>query len=222
MLYIVLYKVNNHALTAFTLVAKSNKYVIIESLFIRTTDILEYWRFMTTGIVALSFAKRAIEPNPVNVRLANITDEVDDELQSIGEQTIVVAQWEIARALPTPPHLIVGQDAATNTDRNGKPYLDSKDVLEAAFELFRAAGVKRVVVVANPFLHMHAVKSMVRKADFKVDSFSTPWVGFDSDQLNVQWWCKGPVRFMSYLALQVFGKLIGKNFHGIWEKPHPH
>ena len=177
---------------------------------------------MPVGIVALSFAKRAVEPNPVNKTLAAITDSVVDEAQQRGEQTLVVVQWEIAKALDLPPNLTVTQADATNRDRNGKPYLDSADVLNKAFELFRAHGVQDVVVVANPFLHKPAVEGMIRKAGFNVLKHRMPAVGFDNHPENLQWWCKGPIRFVSYLALQVAGKAVGKDFHGIGEKSSAH
>ena len=173
---------------------------------------------MPTGIVALSFAKRAQEPNPVNEALAIYTDTAIDEAQQQGEQTIVVSQWEVALALPSRPNLIVTQDDATNVDRNGKLYLDSADVLKKAFEVFRAQGVNQVVVIANPFLHQSAAEALVRKAGFSVLTNKMPWVGFDNSQQNLQWWCKGPIRFVFYLALQVLGKLTKQNFHGIGEK----
>ena len=178
---------------------------------------------MLIGIVALSYAKRAKEPNPVNDKLAYVTERVDDELQASGELTIVVTQWEIAKSkyLKTRPQLIVTQDDATNRDRNGRLYLDSQDVLNKAFELFRANGVTAVLVVANPFIHLQAVESLVKKAGFKVVKHKMPSVGFDNSPENVQWWCKGPIRFVIYLAINVFGKLTKQNFHGIGEKPLP-
>lgn len=176
----------------------------------------------STGIVALSFAKRAVEPNPVNRKLAQLTDSVDDELQSGGELTVVVAQWEVALGMATPPYLIVTQADATNRDRNGKPYLDSQDVLNKAFNVFRAAGITSVIVVANRFLHKQAAERLVKKAGFEVDSYRGGDVGFDNSPLNLQWWCKGPIRFVSYLLIQAVGKVLHKNFHGIGEKPHPH
>jgi hypothetical protein len=177
---------------------------------------------MPSGIVVLSYAKRAREPNPVNIRLARATDAIDDEAQQIGEQTILVAQWEVALALPTKPYLIVTQEDATNLDRNGKPYLDSQDVLDKAFEVFRNFDITDVIVVANPFFHLQAAQSRVKKAGFNVLKHKMPWVGFDNSPLNLQWWCKGPIRFMTYLGIQVLGKLTKQNFHGIGEKPHPH
>lgn len=177
---------------------------------------------MPTGIVALSFAKRAHEPNPVNVKLAQITDDLDDRLQQMGEPTVVAAQWEVALGLSTPPQLVVTQEDATNLDRNGKPYLDSQDVLNKAFKLFRAYGITEVAVVANQFLHRQAAESLVKQAGFTVYEYKAARVGFDNSRLNLQWWCKGPIRFMIYLGLQVIGKLTKQNLHGIGEKPHPH
>ncbi|MNJ05097.1 hypothetical protein D3C73_1662060 [compost metagenome] len=50
--------------------------------------------------------------------------------------------------------------------------------------------------------------------EFRVDR----WIGFDSSRNNLQWWCRGPLRFLSYVAIQVTGKVIGKDFHGIGER----
>jgi hypothetical protein len=173
---------------------------------------------MTTGIVALSYAKRAKEPNPVNVKLARITDAFDDEAQSIGEPTIVVAQWEIALALPAKPYLIVSQEDATGLDRGGKPYLSTQDVLDKAFEVFHDFGITDVIVVANPFIHLQGAKSIVKRAGFNVMNYKMPWVGFDNSPLNLQWWCKGPARTLIYAIIQAFGKMTKQNFHGIGEK----
>ena len=173
---------------------------------------------MATGIVALSFAKRDKEPNPVNRRLAGITDEIIEKYQDDSKMLVVVAQWEIARALVEQPDIIVHPENAT-TKGNGKRYLDSQDVLDKAFEEFRLQAVSDVVVVANNFIHRGVVESMVRKAGFTVLKENIRSVGFDRSSQNLQWWCKGPIRFMTYLGIQAFGKVIGKDFHGIGEKP---
>lgn len=185
---------------------------------------------MPVGIVALSFAKRAKEPNPVNVKLARITRHIGDDLLQRRKSSVVVAQWEIAAGMKeyvgaaTQPTLIVTQQDATNKDRNGKPYLDSQDVVNKAAELFHERGITDVIVVANRFLHLQAARKLVKQAGFNVltKDFKVSRVGFDNSPLNLQWWCKGPVRFMAYLGIQVIGKMTGQNFHGIWEKPHPH
>lgn len=177
---------------------------------------------MPVGIVALSFAKRAEEPNPVNKKLADIVDELDNRIQEMGDQTVIVSQWEVELAMTAMPVLIVSQEDATNVSRNGKPYLDSQDVLNKAFEEFRAAGVTDVAVVANQFLHQQVVEKMVTEAGFTVFKYKSKNVGFDNSRLNLQWWCKGPIRFVTYLGIQVLGKLTKQNFHGIGEKSHPH
>lgn len=177
---------------------------------------------MSVGIVALSFAKRAVEPNPVNIKLAEVADNFDEQAFQDDNPALMIAQWEVALALPYAAHLVVNQEDATKKDRNGKPYLDSEDVLEKAFIEFRKYGITDVIVVANPFLHLQAAQAIVKKAGFTVVKYKVPWVGFDNDQRSLQWWCKGPIRFIAYLAIQVVGKLTKQDFHGIWEKPHPH
>lgn len=179
--------------------------------------------FMTTGIVTLAFAKRVVEPNPVNIKLAAITDAIDDELQQGGEPTVIVVQKEIELGikhlrLETNLRRVVGQEDASNKDRYGNLYLDSMDVLKVAFEEFRAEDITDVIIIANPFLHLPGAKALAKKAGFSVMVYKIPRVGFDKSPLNLQWWCKGPIRLLTYLGLQVIGKLTRQNLHGIGEK----
>lgn len=167
------------------------------------------------GIVGLSYGKRDIEPSPVNRKLAIQLIEIVGALRS---PIVTVAQWEIAkhvatydRFVPTPIDRVVDKKADGS-------YLDSKDVLEAAFEEFRAKDVKLVIVVANPFLHLAHVRKMVERAGFTVLATKMESVGFDNSPLQLQWWCRGPIRSIFYAGLQVIGKLTGINFHGIGEK----
>lgn len=176
---------------------------------------------MATGVIALAFGKRAVEPNPVNKRIAAITDQVSAELKRTEKGTFVVSQHEVADGQHSRPNLVVTQRSATNTNRRDELYLDTQDVLREAFTPFRENGIKEVIVVANPFLHLQAARSMVESAGFEVIRYEIPRVGFDNSPLNAQWWCRGPIRFVSYLGLQLVGDAIGKNFHGIGEKPIP-
>lgn len=177
---------------------------------------------MPIGIVVLAFAKRVREPNPVNMRLAEIANALDKWIAvNEGVRTIVVAQHEVVLALRNPPALVVTQTDATNVSRKGKPYLDTQDVLNKAFREFRANGVAKVAVVANDFLHRRAAESIVRQAGFEVMQYNAPKVGFDDSPLNLQWYCRGPIRFMAYLGIQVLGKVLKQNFHGIGEKSPP-
>lgn len=182
------------------------------------------------GIVALSYGKRAprYEPNPVNRKLGDQVIRLIDEYWSNTEArkldprpVVTVAQWEIAKRVERESHLFWRSpfplDRVVNLKEDGS-YLDSKDVLEAAFEEFRAAGVKQVIVVANPFLHLGHVRKMVEAAGFEVLRVEIKPVGFDNSPDQLQWWCKGPVRSIFYAGLQVIGKLTSINFHGIGEK----
>lgn len=177
---------------------------------------------MAIGVVALSFAKRreALEPNPVNIALAKITKDISEELNDFGDQTIVVAQWEIARQLEADgrsPDLTVTQ--ADASWHNGVRYVDSLDVLNKALGLFESYGVTEVVVVANPFFHLGQVQKIVRGSGFTVlTKHKIPWVGFDNSPHNLQWWCKGPIRFLIYGVLVTIGDKIGQDYHGIGER----
>lgn len=178
------------------------------------------------GIVGLSFGKHAVEPNPINQKLAEDLDRQAKHMVFVdghfaGEKPVVIAQWEIAKASTYDDMTVVDQRDATNVDRGGKSYLDSQDVLNVAFAEWRAKRVTDVIVIAHPFLHKPAVEKMVRQAGFNVIKHRVPFPGFDNSPDALQWWCKGPIRFVAYLVIQVVGKVLNKNLHGIGEKPTP-
>jgi len=181
---------------------------------------------MATGVVVLSFAKRSEnkEPGPVNIKLARATATIVDDLTSMGEFAILVTQWEVAKQLavdnePT-GYVVTPQDASIKP--NGQRYLESEDVLSRAYDEFRKYNIDEVIVVANKFLHLQAVQKSVRSAGFTVIKTSLPWVGFDPSSENLQWWTKGPIRFIAYLAILVVGKLTKHSFNGIGERQTPH
>jgi hypothetical protein len=175
------------------------------------------------GVIALSFAKYSEkkEPNPVNIKLANVVESIVDDIEAFGDDTFVVAQWEIARQLEwdnRPAQLVVTLWDASIKD-GGRRYLDSADVVRKAFTFFREQGITDVVIVANPFLHLSAVRKMVENAGFTViRDHKVPPVGFDRSADNLQWWCRGPFQLVAYLVLQVFGKLTRQNLHGFGER----
>jgi len=181
---------------------------------------------MTTGVVALSFAKRSEqdEPGPVNKRLARAVTAIIDELNAGGEDVALVTQWEIAKQLTRdgePVGFVVNEKFASTTSGNQR-YLSSSDILEVAYDLFRMTDVHDVVVVANPFIHLQVARKMVKSAGFTIMKAKLPWVGFDPSKQNLQWWTKGPVRFVSYLAVQAIGAITRRTFNGIGERqPQP-
>jgi hypothetical protein len=146
------------------------------------------------GLVVFSFALRGEnrEPNPCNVRLAAAVEHI---IRHENDRVLVVAQWEVARALPG--WICVTQVVEPYTDGS---YLDSEGVWTKAAEAFEAAGVEVVIPVAQPFLHLTKIKQLVRQSGFKLDKRHIGWIGFDKQSL--QWWTRGPVRTLVYALLQ--------------------
>lgn len=149
----------------------------------------------TIGVVVFSFALAKNEPNPCNRRLAKITTKIVLGATKIGT-AILVAQWEVALGLHgVKPELIV--------NRIADEYLDSEDVMERASECFKNHNITKVIVVANPFLHLYKCKKLAKQAGFEVLKQKIPWVGFYRDSL--QWWTRGPMRLFLYAILQAIG-----------------
>ncbi len=147
------------------------------------------------GVVAFSFGLRDPdqEPNPCNRRLAGATARI---VQQSPGPVVLVAQWEVARALPpTMPVHVVG-------DPPGGGYLDTERVWQAAAPVLRRAGVRRVMAVAQPVLHRAKVHRLIKADGFEPLHAPVGWIGFDSSGLNRQWWTRGPLRLVLYALLQ--------------------
>jgi hypothetical protein len=196
---------------------------------------------MKIGIVALSFGKPSSRARYdfVNAHLstyAAVAHEIVTNKKLLGQdgdarysdnvQTVVVAQQEIAHFLSElhgdEINIRVVTDAHATHKKSGRVYLDTQDVLNEAFRQFASEGVHEVIVIAHPFIHAWAARRLVKKAGFIEHQFriDAP-IGFDSSQDNLQWWCRGRLRFLAYLAIQAAGKAIGKDFHGIGEQYDP-
>ncbi len=191
---------------------------------------------MKIGIVALSFGKVSQHArfDLINYRLSSYTAAAHelvttkqplgagDEAQYTGDiQAVVVAQHEIARYLQEfhTFDVKVVTSAYATPKGNGQLYLDTQDVINEAFRVFREEDVREVIVIAHPFLHAWLARRLVKQMGFINHEFRVDRrIGFDSSQDNLQWWCRGPLRFLTYLAIQVAGKAIGKDFHGIGER----
>ena len=190
---------------------------------------------MKIGIVALSFGKvdRRTAVDPVNNTLSSYVREANNQittwsLTSRGDtrhsgytETLVVAQHEVAAYLSGDPelNLRIVTDAHATRKGSGRIYLDSQDVLNEAFRIFRKEDIYEVIVIAHPFLHSWMVRRLVQQAGFIIHPFKVGRdVNFDSSRNNLQWWCRGRVRFLLYLMIQMAGRVIGKDFHGIGER----
>lgn len=153
------------------------------------------------GVVAFSFGRRATdqEPNPCNRRLAAAVDRL---LADTTEPVVLVAQWEVARALPAglPAHVV----------EPGDGYLDTDRVWAGAVPVLERGGVERVVAVAQPLLHRAKAHRLIRRSGFQVEHRRTGWVGFDRSRANTQWWTRGPLRLALYAGRQALTGRTGR------------
>lgn len=149
------------------------------------------------GIVVFSFGSRGpdLEPGPCNERLGGAVAGIASNESS---SFFIVAQWEVARALAS-----LGIDCeVVNSDTES--YLDTETVWAHAQKSFREIGVRSVIPVAQPFLHLFAVRRLIAQDHrFSVQAGPIPFIGWDRSSLNRQWWTKGPVRFLCYSALRL-------------------
>ncbi|HRN96894.1 MAG TPA: hypothetical protein PLZ58_00380 [Candidatus Saccharibacteria bacterium] len=177
----------------------------------------------TLLIVGLSYGKRRKEnePNPVNRKLGReLVGVIDDKG---WHNLIVVSQWEIALQTKKDgygAHVNLVVDESFASYKNKKRYLDSEDVVNAAINFVKdkGIGIDGVIVVANPFLHLAAVQKLIRSKGLNVIKYPIEKVGFDNSSEQLQWWCKGPLRFITYGIIVKLGDILNRNLHGIGEK----
>ncbi len=156
------------------------------------------------GFVIFSFGLRAAEqePGPCNERLGH---EALRLIKHVGDEAVIVAQWEVARGLKA---LGVGSDLVVEPSGGG--YLDSRGVWEEAKQLFAARGVTEVVPVAHPFLHLNAVKKMIRRDGFRVIDHKIGKIGYDPDPRNTQPWTRSAPALLKYAIRIKFGGSHGR------------
>lgn len=147
-------------------------------------------------MVAFSFGRRPDEqePGPCNQRLAAAVQRlVADAAEPV---LAVVAQWEVARALPADlPATVVGPRA----DRS---YLDTDRVWQTAVPTLRGVDADRVIAVAQPLLHRAKAHRLIRRSGFTPVRARVGRIGFDGSRANTQWWTRGPLRLVAYALLQ--------------------
>lgn len=142
-----------------------------------------------------SFARRAQEPSPCNLRLAETAERI---IEVAGEDLVIVAQLEVARKLVADG---VETTHVVEPFLDGS-YLDTDYVWIEARLYFEELGVEEVIIVANPFLHAFSIERMVRKDGFKICQKYTQMlgrIGFDPE--SQQWWTRGPLRLLIYAGL---------------------
>jgi hypothetical protein len=124
------------------------------------------------GVVAFSFGNRGpdLEPGPCNERLGRVVAEIVSDPTS---SFFVVAQWEVARALKS-----LGIDCEM-VGPDTESYLDTETVWAHAQRAFSGAEVRAIVPVAQPFLHLFAVRRLLaRDRRFSVQFRHIPSIGW--------------------------------------------
>ncbi len=148
-----------------------------------------------SGIVAFSFGQRSDdeEPNPCNIKLA---EQVQDQVIK-NEGAVVVAQWEVAKALR-----IMGVAVHEVGRSTGGRYVDSEQVWTEAERYLSRHGVTDIIAIAQPFLHLREIRRLIRSSGYRRVKSPVRWIGFDNSPLNTQWHTKGPVRLLIYALLR--------------------
>lgn len=156
-----------------------------------------------TAIVAFSFGMRPaeLEPNPCNVKLAECVKDVSKNCDSV----LIVSQWEIAKQLSRE-----GVQVDKVVYSPPEQYLDTKEVWRQALEFLSYRDSLVVIPVAQPFIHLRMVIRLMRKSGVNVRLIPVRWIGFDSSNINTQWWTRGPVRLVAYSLMHGIGLPAGR------------
>jgi hypothetical protein len=144
------------------------------------------------GLIAYSFALTEHEPNRCNRRLAEAVRRIVKEEDG---EVVVVAQWEITRALRPDEYALSVELPADGS------YLGSEEVTEAAARLFREKGIKEVIPVAQPFLQLSKCKKLIKAAGFRVVKRDVGKIGFEPGSL--QWWTRSKAALFVYALMQI-------------------
>ena len=156
-------------------------------------------------MVGFSFGLRteAEEPNPSNEALAMAVVDACRFINFYDCEPIVVTQWEITKALKQ-------NDVTHSVElRADGTYLDSKGVWDEAKKVFEPLGITRIVIVAQPFLHLPSLKLMVEKDGYEVLDFKVPDIPFDSSPSNTQPWTRSKLRLLVYAVKVKLGMSHG-------------
>jgi hypothetical protein len=157
------------------------------------------------GIVGFSFGLRAEpeEPNPSNLALSVAVRDA----ASVHRNCVVVTQWEITKAIQQAGDgNIVTRSVELNEDGS---YLDSEGVWEAAKAIFQPLGIREVIIVGQPFLHLWKLKQMVRADSYTVVDFTVGHIPFDNSEKNTQPWTRTRPATTIYAIKSVLGMKPG-------------
>lgn len=149
------------------------------------------------GMIVYSFGWRQDGGHcPCNIRLAKAVKRIIDTQK---EPILVFAQRTTASVLKE-----IGVECYIVQKREG--YEGSEEPTWQATEIFKKDGIREVIPVAQPFIHLIKCIFLVRKQGFKTMSFwklarMIGWVGFD--RFSVQPATRDPFRLIFCTARQM-------------------
>lgn len=172
---------------------------------------LDDWRTVVkwkVGIIVFAFGQHAEDP-PVagmsNTVLACRASNIRIGELGRGNEVILVNQWETDLKMYYP------KDNANffcvSKVKGDTRYVDTKMVFDEGVKYLKSQGVKRVIFVAHP-LHLFFINLLVKTGRWSTDGLTTDGqyakgmrhIPFDTSEGNTQWWTKGPLVFVFYLA----------------------
>jgi len=154
------------------------------------------------GIVAFAFGYRKDGPGTSNRALARVVER----LMIDYPDAVVVLQHEILDCLYGFPHS--KRIHFVRWHKNSGQYLDSEEVMRQAAEYFNEAYVKKIFIVAQPFLHLHECISLAKQSGFEPVVPTKMKIPFDKQ--SEQEWTRSRTKLLAYAIKQKLLNQRGK------------
>lgn len=175
------------------------------------------------GIAVFGFAlegatpeeMKRFEPNPCNIRLGLETVRI---ARKYPEHRIT-AQWEVATWLRSRGETV---DRSVELREDGV-YLDTRGVWKAARADFKAAGITDVVLIAQPWMHLHLglARHYAKQDGFHVIRERVQPIGFDDSDLNSQEWTTSGPKLLVYTVKKILKRDGGHHGRQVADSKSP-
>ena len=148
---------------------------------------------MKVAIVAYSFGGTPDRPGPSNAALGKVVDRIAAREKDI----LVIVQDFLKSCIGRKADLVVG-DVYT--------FVNTEGITDLAAAFLKERDIRKVLLVAHPFLHWVKCKRLLEAHGFEVERARTGYVPFDPACHN--WWVRSPLHLISYAFLQ---KTMGRS-----------
>lgn len=161
------------------------------------------------GIVGFALGHRKNDPGISNRALARVVERLMNEKSDLI--ATIVLQHEILDCMPfcpDPECLENHRVFPVKEHGTSGQYLDSEEVMRQAAEHFNNVYVKKIFIVAQPFLHLHKCIKLAELAGFEPIVPKNMRIPFDGK--SEQWQARGHIQLLTYAILQKFFGWRGK------------